>query len=185
MEEAVASATRLFWRGYDRTSLTDYFAFGSKEALFRQVVDRYVAFQAKTFGRAFQAPTVAAGVKALLRGYIDVVTDPGHVPGCLVVNSGPAEDGDALARWLALHRDNLRARLEARFDSDRAAGKLADGADPAAMARFVVTLAGGIALEARAGASRPELHDAVSLALQGFAATAQKPCTTRSQGRRA
>ncbi len=195
MEEAVASATTLFWRGYDRTSLTDltgalgiapasfYFAFGSKEALFRQVVDRYVAFQAKAFERAFQAPTTAAGVEALLRGYIDVVTDPGHVPGCLVVNSGPAADGDALARWLALHRDNLRARLEARFDADRAAGKLADGADPAAMARFVVTLAGGIALESRAGASRPELHDAVGLALQGFPAKAQKPRITSSQRR--
>ena len=55
MEEAIGTATKLFWRGYDRTSLTEltgalgigaasfYFAFESKEALFRQVMDRYIS----------------------------------------------------------------------------------------------------------------------------------------------
>ena len=50
MEDAIGTATTLFWRGYDKTSLTDltgalgigaasfYFAFESKEALFREVV---------------------------------------------------------------------------------------------------------------------------------------------------
>lgn len=84
LEEALVAATRLFWRGYDSTSLTDltgplgigpasfYFAFESKDALFRQVVDRYIASQSEAFERAFQAPTTGAGVKALLRGYVDV-----------------------------------------------------------------------------------------------------------------
>ena len=109
MEAALASAAKLFWRSYDRTSLADltgamgiapasfYFAFDSKEALFRQTVDRYTAFQADAFDRAFQAPTSRAGVTALLRGYVDVVTDPGHAPGCLVVNNAPSAAGDAPA----------------------------------------------------------------------------------------
>ncbi len=181
IEEAVAAATKLFWQGYDRTSLTDltgalgiapasfYFAFGSKEALFRRVVDRYVAFQAEAFERAFQASTTAAGVRALLRGYVDVVTDPEHAPGCLVVNNSPCNDaGDALRQWLAGHREALRTRLENRFSADLAVGKLPDDFDSEAMARFVVTLAGGLAVEAQSGAGRRDLSTVVEFALRDF-----------------
>ena len=182
MEEAVAAATKLFWLGYDRTSLTDltealgigpasfYFAFGSKEALFRQVIGRYIVFQAEAFERAFQASTTAAGVKSLLRGYVDVVTDPGHAPGCLVVNSSPSADAhDGLRQWLAQHREALRVRLEERFAADLARGNLPDDFNAKRMARFVVTLAGGLAVEARSGAGRQELYAVVDVALEDFA----------------
>ncbi len=181
MEQAITAATRLFWRGYDRTSLTDltgtlgispasfYFAFESKEALFRQVVDRYIAFQAEAFERAFQAPTTKAGVRALLRGYVDVVTDPEHAPGCLVVNSAPSVyAGDALRQWLAGLREALRSRLQERFLADRANGKLPDDFDAKAFARFVVTLAGGLAIEAQSGAGRQELYASIDLAMRPF-----------------
>ena len=129
MEEAIATATKLFWeKGYSGTSLNDltgalgivpasfYFAFGSKEQLFRQIMDRYIAFQAEAFERAFQAPTTDAAVKALLRGYVDVVTDPEHAPGCLLVNSAPSTNaGSELRRSLTGHRAALRIRLENRF----------------------------------------------------------------------
>ena len=182
IEEAVAAATKLFWRGYDRTSLTDltgalgigsasfYFAFGSKEALFRLVVDRYIAFQADAFERAFQAATTVAGVKELLRGYADVVTDPEHVPGCLVVNNSPSADADdALRQWLAGHREALRVRLEQRFSENLASGDLPDDFEPKAMARFVATLAGGLAVEAQSGAKRQDLHAMIDFALKDFA----------------
>ena len=182
MSEAIASATKLFWRGYDRTSLTDltgalgiapasfYFAFGSKEALFREVVDRYLVFQAEAFERAFQAPTTAAGVKSLLCGYVDLVTDPEHSTGCLVVNSSPSADADdGLRQWLAEHRDALRVRLERRFAADLASGKLPDGFNVNRMARFIVTLAGGLAVEARSGAGRQDLYAVVDVALKDFA----------------
>jgi len=181
MEEAIAAATKLFWRGYDRTSLADltgalgiapasfYFAFRSKEALFRQVVNRYIAFQAEAFERAFQSSTGGVGVEALLRGYVDVVTDPEHAPGCLVVNNSPCNDaGDALRQWLAGHREALRARLEDRFSASVADGKLPPNFDPKAMARFVVTLAGGLAVEAQSGAGRQELYAVIDFALKDF-----------------
>ena len=187
MEEAIGVATKLFWRGYDKTSLTDltgamgiapasfYFAFGSKEALFRQVVNRYVAVQAEAFDQAFQAGGNEAGVKVLLRGYVDVVTDPTHAPGCLVVNNSPdANAGDALQQWLAGHRAALRVRLEERFSTDLAAGKLRDDFDSKAMARFVVTLAGGLAVEARSGAGREELYGMIDYALRDFAGCAAR-----------
>jgi len=182
MEEAIAAATKLFWRGYDRTSLTDltgaldicpasfYFAFGSKEALFRRVVDRYIAFLDEAFERAFQASTTCIGVEALLRGYADVVTDAEHTPGCLVVNNSPSiHADDALRQWLAGHREALRLRLEDRFSADLAGGHLPDDCDPKAMARFVVTLAGGLAVEAQSGASRQDLYAMIDFALKDFA----------------
>ena len=182
IEEAITTATQLFWRGYDKTSLTDltgamgiapasfYFAFGSKEELFRQAVDRYTAFQVEAFERAFEASTTRAGVEALLRGYVDVVTGPGHVPGCLVVNNSPSSDtGDELRRWLAGIREALRIRLEDRFAADRSDGKLPPDFDPGAMARFVVTLAGGLAVEAQSGAERQDLYRVIDFSLRDFA----------------
>ena len=177
MEEAIGTATTLFWRGYDRTSLTDltgalgvgpasfYFAFSSKEALFRECVERYVAAREEAFEAAFQAFTSRGAVEALLRGYVDVVTDPSHAPGCLVVNSSPSTDvSDALRTWLAEHRKALRLRLEQRFLADVADA----GIDTKAMARFVATLAGGLAVEAGSGATRQELYDAIAIAMAAF-----------------
>ena len=79
-DEAVAAASKVFWRGYERTSLMDitgalgigpasfYLAFGSKEVLFRRVVDRYLADLELVFEAAFQAATPRAAVEQLLRG---------------------------------------------------------------------------------------------------------------------
>ena len=177
MEEAIAVASNLLWRGYDRTSLNDltgalgiapasfYFAFGSKEALFRQCVERYVAAREEAFEAAFQATTSRAAAEMLLRGYVDVVTDPEHAPGCLVVNSSPSTDAsDALRRWLAEHREALRHRLEQRFSDDPENAR----GDPRSMARFVATLAGGLAVEAGTGATRKDLYDAVAFGMKAF-----------------
>ena len=139
-------------------------------------MDRYTASQSEAFKRAFQASTTAAGVEALLRGYVEVVTHPEHVPGCLVVNSSPsAEAGDALRQWLAGIRQALRIRLKDQFCADLAEGKLPDDFDPEVMARFVVTLAGGLALQAQSGAGRQDLYAVIDCALKDFAGRKPRP----------
>ncbi len=181
-EEAVSAATRLFWQGYDATSLADltgamgvssasfYHAFGSKEELFRHVVARYNDALADAFADAFSAPSTRTGVTALLRGYVDVVTDPAHIPGCLVVNNSPsAAAHDGRRRWLAQLRQALRTRLQDQFAADIAAGKLSPHSDPRAMAQYVATLAGGLAVEAQSGTPRQDLYAVIDLALQNFA----------------
>ena len=183
MEEAVGAATKLFWRGYERTSLAEltttlkvgpasfYFAFGSKEALFRQVIERYLARLHDAFQTAFQSDGIREAVELLLRGYVDVITDPDHARGCLLVNSAPSVDAeDELRRWLATHREALRIRLEERFSAGVARGELPAKTDPKAMARFVATLAGGLAVEAGSGATRRELYDAIAIAMRAFPA---------------
>ena len=169
----------LFWRGYDQTSLADltaglgigaasfYFAFESKEKLFREVVGRYVAALEAAYEEAFRNVPTRTGLEVLLRHYADVVTDPAHTPGCLVVNSSPAvQADDAVKQWLSGHREALRIRLDERFSAALARGELPTGSDPKTLARFVMTLAGGIAVEAQAGASREDLYAMIDLALQ-------------------
>ena len=181
MEAAIGTATTLFWRGYDKTSLTDltgalgigaasfYFAFESKEKLFRQVVGRYVAALEEAYENAFRTSTTRLGLEALLRHYADVVTDPAHIPGCLVVNSSPAiHADDVVKQWLSGHREALRLRLEERFSTSLAQGELPAGSNPKTMARFIMALAGGIAVEAQSGASRKDLYAMIDLALQAF-----------------
>ena len=186
LEEAIGIATTLFWRGYDRTSLTDltgalgigaasfYFAFGSKEKLFREVVGRYVAALEEAYQDAFRNSTNRSGSEKLLRHYADVVTDPAHTPGCLVVNSSPAAQADdTVKQWLSGHREALRLRLVERFSVGLAQGKLPPGSNPRAMARLIMTLAGGIAVEAQSGASREELYAMIDLALRAIPEIAQ------------
>ena len=181
-EEAISAATRLFWQGYDTTSLADltnamgissasfYHAFGSKEELFHHVVARYNDALVEAFADAFSAPSTREGVTALLRGYANVVTDPAHIPGCLVVNNSPsAAADDERRRWLATIRQALRTRLKDQFAADIVAGKLPPHSDPTAMAQYVATLAGGLAVEAQSGTSRQDLYAVIELALQNFA----------------
>ena len=182
MDMAVDSARKLFWRGFDKISMTDltgalgigaasfYFAFESKENLFRQVVGGYIADLDEAYAKAFDSSSTCVGVKMLLRHYADVVTDPQHIPGCLIVNSSPSVHADdPLQRWLAGHREVLRLRLEDRFSVDIAEGKLPSGSNPKTMARFVMTLAGGIAVEAQSGGTRNDLHAMIDFALKHFA----------------
>ena len=181
MEDAIGTATTLFWRGYDKTSLADltgalgigaasfYFAFESKEALFREIVGRYVAGLEEAYENAFRTSTTRHGIEVLLRHYAEVVTDPAHIPGCLVVNSSPAiHADDAVKQWLSGHREALRLRLEERFSADVAQGELPAGSNPKTMARLIMALAGGIAVEAQSGASRNDLHAMIDLALRGL-----------------
>ena len=182
IEDAMGTATKLFWRGYDRTSLSDltgalgigaasfYFAFESKEALFRRVVERYIGLLDAAYEKALGGSDSCLGVKAILRHYADVVTSTDHAPGCLVVNSSPSiAADDALRRWLGEHREALRRRLEARFSEDLERGRLPKNADPGTMARFVLTLAGGVAIEAQSGATQKDLYAMIDLALTHFA----------------
>jgi AcrR family transcriptional regulator len=196
-DEAVAKVTRLFWRGYEQTSLNEltselgikpaslYFAFESKEALFRQVVDRYVQMRDEAFERAFQAPTITAGLEAMLRSYVDVLTDPSHAPGCLLVNNSLSTvDGGPLQQWLADHRKEFRTKLERQFSARLATGDISEDFDPKATAAFVTTIAGGLAVEAKLGAARKQLYAIVEFAMESLAARLAAPPKRGDKGTR-
>ena len=179
LDDAIEKATGLFWRnGYDGTSLSDltkaigisppsfYFAFGSKEGLFKKVIERYFAEQNKIAEAAFRKPTPRAVATHFLNGYADMLTDPLHAPGCLAMNSSlPCAAGDPLREWLAELREQTRKRFRDRFAEARGGEGLPAGMDADSLARVVLIIAWGMAVEAQSGASRKDLRRTIALAL--------------------
>ena len=183
IDKALDTAGELFWRnGYERTSLSDlteaigitppsfYFAFGNKEKLFKQVVDRYQSGHIGFFGDALGLPTARAVVERLLYGFADAYTTKPHPPGCLALNcSLPcADDADAVRRDLADRRKAARVELRKRLKRFKSDGDLPADADPDALARYVLAVAWGMAVEAQSGASRVDLYRTVKLALKSW-----------------
>lgn len=180
-DQALDRALHVFWRkGYEGTSLPDltramginrpslYAAFGNKEALFRQAVERYLAGPAAHVRAALQAPTAREVVAQLLHGSIDLATDQGNPRGCFLVQAALAcgDEGQAVRGELAQRRAAGETALRERFTRAVAEGDLPPGVDPADLARFVTVVAHGLAVQAASGATRAELQRVVALFLE-------------------
>ena len=182
IDDAIDQATGLFWRnGYEGTSLSDlttaigisppsfYFAFGSKEGLFRKVIQRYFEEQSKFAQAALRKQTPRAIARHFLNGFADMATDPLHAPGCLAMNSSlPCTAGDPLREWLAELREQTRLRFSERFAELRGDEGLPAKMDADSLARLVLVVAWGIAVEAQSGASRKDLRRTIALALPAW-----------------
>jgi AcrR family transcriptional regulator len=141
IDDAIEKATLLFWRmGYEGTSLSDLtktigisppsfcFAFGSKEGLFRKVIERQSPQLIRLAEMTLRRPTPRAVAKHFLQGYADILTDPRHAPGCLALNSSlPCAAGDPVRVWLAELREQMRMRLRDRFTEARGGEGLPPG----------------------------------------------------------
>jgi AcrR family transcriptional regulator len=180
-EKALDRALDVFWRkGYEGASLADltkamhinrpslYAAFGDKEKLFRKVLDRYAEGPASYSEAALQEPTSRAVVERLLYGTADLLTSPGNPRGCLWVQGALAcgNGGNSVRKELVSRRLGAEAALRQRLNLARTQGDLPPGANPATLARYVVTLIQGMSIQAAGGASRGELHRIIDLALQ-------------------
>lgn len=183
VDEALDRALRVFWRkGYEGTSLPDltkamginrpslYAAFGNKEALFRKVVDRYAEGPASHTVDALKAPTARKVVERLLGGAVDLLSDPAHPKGCLIVQGALAcgEDAEPMREELASRRAAGEAALRERLERAKREGDLPARADPGDLARYVMTVGNGLAVQAAGGATRDELRRVVKLALRAW-----------------
>jgi AcrR family transcriptional regulator len=183
-DQVLDKALHVFWeRGYEGTSLSDlteamginrpslYAAFGNKEELFRLALDRYAQTGPGAVHReALAEPTAKAVVERLLRCAANSLTDPSNPPGCLAVQ-GALTCGDAaesIKQELCRRRSDGERALRERFERARAEGDLAGEADPAALARFVVTVTQGMSVQAAGGASRADLLLVAEMALKAW-----------------
>lgn len=181
IDEALEQALHLFWRkGYLGTSLTAltkamginrpslYATFGNKETLFRKALDRYSDRQTAYLRDALGEPTARRVIERMMYGVVDSVTNPCNPSGCLFARSmlSCGDLDDPLHQELAERRMLGEAAVCDRFKRAVAEGDLPAGADPAALACFVVTVNFGISVQAASGASRAELLQVVQTALQ-------------------
>jgi AcrR family transcriptional regulator len=183
VEKALGRALKVFWRkGYEGATLPEltramginrpslYAAFGNKEGLFRKALDRYAEGPAAYVREALNEPTARAVAERLLGGTIDLLTRPRNPRGCLLVQGALAcgEAAEAVRRELVARRLAGDAALRQRFERALADGDLPADADPADLARYVVTVIRGMAVQAAGGASREELRRVAEMALRAW-----------------
>ncbi|MDG4824633.1 TetR/AcrR family transcriptional regulator [Asanoa sp. WMMD1127] len=180
VDEALERAMQVFWaRGYEGASLTDltgamgitktsmYAAFGNKEQLFRKALARYAEGPASYATRALAEPTARAVAEAFLQGAVRTTTRPGGPAGCLTVQGALAasDEGrsahDVLADW----RNEATARLAERFQRAVDEGDLPSDTDPARLARYIMTVGNGIAVQAAGGVTAAELLEVADTAM--------------------
>jgi AcrR family transcriptional regulator len=178
--QALDRALEVFWRqGFEGASichLTEamginppslYAAFGNKEQLFRQALDRYAEVYAERRTALLAAPTGREAIEALLRDAARSLTDKSSPTGCLYVQAiaGGGEHGACIREMLKTKREDSERELRERLERAKAEGELPDDADPAALARFITTVAQGMSVQASGGATRKELERVVDFAL--------------------
>jgi AcrR family transcriptional regulator len=183
IDQALDRALYVFWRkGYEGTTLPDltkamginrpslYAAFGSKEGLFRKALDRYAEGPAAYVREALNEPTARAVARRLLSGTIDVVTARRNPRGCLMVQGALVcgEAAESVRRELVSRRLAGEAALRKRFQRALSEGDLPVGSRPADLARYIIAVVHGIAVQAAGGASRAELRRVAALALRAW-----------------
>ncbi|MPQ58085.1 TetR/AcrR family transcriptional regulator [Duganella sp. FT27W] len=182
-DTALDKAMKVFWeKGYEGSSLPElteamgmnrpslYAVFGNKENLFRLALERYGATHDPLFNAALQLPTARAVVEHFLRGNADAQTEADNPQGCLVINGALACSDDALPIRASLieRRALSEARLKQRLEQARDEGDLPADCCPGQMARYVMTVSNGMAVQSAAGASRQQLQEVVDHVLRGW-----------------
>lgn len=178
--EAIDKAMLLFWRkGYEGTSIADltealgvtrpslYAAFGNKEQLFRTVLDRYDERTAEFLSVSLKLRTGREVAEGLLRGAANFHASPANPPGCLIVHGAlvGSDESEPLRKETRNRRTQLRAAIRKRLERSLAEGDLPEGAAPEALARYIVAVMRGMAVEAASDAKGRDLHQIVDIAM--------------------
>jgi AcrR family transcriptional regulator len=180
-DAALEKAMKVFWeKGYEGSSLPDlteamgmnrpslYAVFGNKENLFRKAVERYQASHEPLFTASLAEPTALAVVAHLLRGTADAQTESDAPHGCMVVNGALAcgEEAQPIRHSLIERRAEKELKLRDRFEQAKRDGDLRSDACAIQLARYVMTISNGMAVQAVDGATRAQLHEVVDQVLR-------------------
>ena len=194
-DAALEKALHLFWsRGFEATSISDltsamritppalYSAYGDKKRLFLEAVDRYERDAGCFAQKALtEEPTAEDAIRSLLHGAVNSFTKPGAPKGCLVVLGATncAAESNDIYLALAERRANAEKAVRARIHAGQIAGELADGTNVDALAGMVTATLYGLAVKAKDGVSRAQLHRIVSQMMQAWPGRGNKSSRIR------
>lgn len=178
---AITQAMHLFWEhGYDATSLSQlkagigggitapsfYAAFGSKQALFSEVMARYLATHGRVTDSLFDTSLPPAeAIELALRRSARMQCEPDHPKGCLValgLMSTCSQESTLISRPLAQARDRTRAGLLACVERAIASGELASSVSAQALATVFDSFLLGLSTLVRDGVAHATLDAAVT-----------------------
>jgi AcrR family transcriptional regulator len=183
VDQALDRALEVFWaRGYEGATLPEltramginrpslYAAFGNKEELFRKALDRYRTGPLSFMSEAPRKPTARAVAEAIFSGFIRMQRDRNRPRGCLIVAGALAcgEAAEPVRRELVQLRQAAVTALRQRFERAVQEGDLPAGTDGATLARYLVTVLNGLAVQAASGATEKELRLVAAQALRGW-----------------
>ncbi|WP_029148559.1 TetR/AcrR family transcriptional regulator [Methylophilus sp. 5] len=180
-DTALQSAMHAFWQhGYEGTSMSSlmdamqmnkasiYAAYGSKEALFQKAVLRYVQGPASFLTAALAQPTALAVIQLMLSQAAQMLTEQSHPAGCLVTQGALACSAESaeIKTLLRGYRQTLEQQLAQRFVRAIDEKDLLGSADPAVLAKWVMTVHQGMTVQATSGATQAELFNVATMATQ-------------------
>ncbi|MFM9277854.1 TetR/AcrR family transcriptional regulator [Paenibacillus jiagnxiensis] len=191
-DEAVAAAMILFWEnGFESTSLAQlraamgnisaasfYAAFESKEALFREAVDRYIS----TYGEVSESfrdtsLTAKAAMEQGLRQSAKMQTENSHPTGCLLVLSAVncSPEQKHIQEMLAKERERVRGWLEDCIERAVANGELPKSTDISMLVTLYETFLRGISSQARDGVPYEAIDAAITQLMRVWDALSAAP----------
>ncbi|MBN8943121.1 MAG: TetR/AcrR family transcriptional regulator [Rhizobiales bacterium] len=183
-DQALERAMQVFWaKGYEGAQLVDltaamginppsfYAAFGSKQEIFREAIDLYLATAGANAMRVLdETPVARAAVEAMLRASAAVALAAPEAGGCLLilglVNCLP-ENQPSRDYLRDLRRATIE-RIRQRLDRGVGDGDLIQGTDTAKLASFYAAVMQGLSLQARDGAGPEELDAVVAAAMHAL-----------------
>ncbi|MBY6242909.1 TetR/AcrR family transcriptional regulator [Methylosinus sp. Sm6] len=183
-DEALETALQLFWRhGYEGTSVADltaamgvtppslYTAFGSKERLYQEALDRYGASYGSFTARALaEEPTARQAVERILQESVAVYSEGPAPRGCMLASGAVtcAPEHTMVVADLSKRRLATISAIKARLDRAVIEGELAPSTDTEALAAFYAAVVQGLSIQARDGVDRDVLKTIAATALNAW-----------------
>ena len=179
--QALQQALELFWiHGYEGTSIAElvetlgiappslYAAFGSKEQLFLEVLQLYLAGPGSFVSRALaEEPSGQGFVRRVLLEAARAFSSDDHPRGCLISTCllVSASAHQQLASEVAALRSSIHGALTQRLCQAQALGELPASSKPVELARFYAAIIQGMSVQARDGADEAALSTIAEQAL--------------------
>jgi len=181
-DAALELAMGVFWaEGYGHASiplLTDamgisaqslYAAFGSKEELYRETVERYRTSVGGFITRAMEEEKeVLAAMERLLREAAVAFTCTAATPGCMVTMAPSGTEESGLVAYGRHLRADALQKVTDRLRQGIDEGQLRTDVSCDAWARYIISVLQGLSVQARDMASKDELLAAVSVVVQSL-----------------
>jgi AcrR family transcriptional regulator len=183
-DAALEAGMQLFWRkGFAATSMNDlceamgirspslYAAFGSKEALYLEAVQRYVqTIGTAVWDKLVEGTTARAGIENLLIAATNSLPRSRATPaGCMAVLAAVGDEWPTgIARVVKKVRLEMLGMLRSRLETAANKGELPASTDIDGLSRFYLSVFQGMAIQARDGATQAELRAVAAAAMAAW-----------------
>lgn len=183
VDQALDAVLCVFWRkGYEGASYSDlteaagverpalYAAFGNKQAMFGKALVRYYERYLNYLPEVLAQPSARQVAASFLEHTAELNTRFDDHRGCLFLNGALAasDDAEPVRQTLIDARRQGQLMLRERLEQAQAEGDLADNAQPDVLAMWLMAVAHGMAVQAKAGFSRQQLMAVAGQAMAGW-----------------